>query len=319
MAWTIPSEIASSPKAHQYQDKRWASESHWINQDFESYSDQLKTDWALLGYPDDEGIQINKGRVGAALGPNSIRELFFKTAFRKGAQAITDIGDLQLEGSLAERHERAKKILNRLHSEGQKIITLGGGHDYGYPDGAAFLETYRHQKSVVINFDAHLDVRAPNPGLSSGTPFYRLKEEFPKMNLIQFGIQPQCNSDEHTDWCRQKNIEIIHWPALLKGERPMVHQLAKALNSKDLDACVAFISVDIDVFNSGIAPGCSQSWPTGLTANQFYLILDWLKTHLNIRHLGIYEVSPPLDPGVSTLRLAAQIMHQLLTPIGTWQ
>lgn len=74
-----------------------------------------------------------------------------------------------------------------------RILSFGGGHDYGYPDGAAFLESCRttanNRKPLVINFDAHLDVRSSEKGLSSGTPFYRLMEKYgDSFDLIELGI-----------------------------------------------------------------------------------------------------------------------------------
>lgn len=310
MSFTLP--YPQHPVASSSEDPRWGAKTEFLDQSFSLDSAPLNSDWALLGYPDDEGIIINKGRVGASEGPDAIRSIFYRTALGLEPATLTDIGNLKTEGPLAERHERAKQVLEALHRQNKSIITLGGSHDYGYPDGAAFLHHFKDQKSVVINFDAHLDVRPTSKGLSSGTPFFRLKEQFSKMNLVQFGIQPQCNAQAHYKWCYERDIEIIDWPTLLQNPQSLTANLSSTLERLDLLHCPAFLSLDIDVFHHGIAPGCSQSWATGLDGNQFFLILNWLKSHLKIKHFGIYEVSPPLDHGVSTSRLAAQWIHQLL-------
>ncbi len=73
-----------------------------------------------------------------------------------------------------------------------------------------------------------------------------------------------------------------------------------------------FLSIDIDGFSSAIAPGCSQSWATGFSAQDFFPCLEILKARLDVRMLGIYEVSPPLDSDDRTSKLAAQIIHKVM-------
>ncbi len=70
-----------------------------------------------------------------------------------------------------------------------------------------------------------------------------------------------------------------------------------------------FLSVDIDAFTSNEAPGCSQSWTTGLVTKDFLAALAWLIQEYDVRGLGLYEVSPPLDQDNRTSKLAALIAH----------
>ena len=159
-------------------------------------------DIAIIGYPDDEGIKLNGGRVGSALAPKTIRQFLYKmTPSFECAEfkaKIYDLGDLlpanAAPSSLGERHEIALNIAQNLYKKNVRVLTLGGGHDYGYSDTAAFVSQYKAEsknnpeslKPIVINFDAHLDVRPPTLGFNSGTPFYRLLNDFKNEFVVFF-------------------------------------------------------------------------------------------------------------------------------------
>jgi len=265
----------------------------------------------LWGYPDDEGIQLNGGRTGASKGPDQIRECFLKMTPQYFNKKIWDGGNLSTQAPIAARHELAKAQCLETLREKKFLITLGGGHDYGYPDSAAFVHYNEKSKKkpVVINFDAHMDVRPLDHGLTSGTPFYRLLSEFgKKVQLIEVGIQDHCNSPEHILWAKKQGAHVILQNDILK--KGLLNCLKPLL--KKYPGHPTFISVDIDAFSSAFAPGCSQSWPTGLDVHDFFEAFDDLFKKLNVQGLGIYEVSPPLDVGVLTSRLAALIVYRAL-------
>ena len=272
--------------------------------------------FGLFGYEDDEGIEKNGGRVGARLAPNEIRKWLYRMTPPMGfSKSAFDGGNLRPENlELRDRHEVAALNLKTFFKSGQKALTFGGGHDYGYADGKAFLETFSgfKEKPLVINFDAHLDVRDLEKGLTSGTPFFRLREEFKEFEMVQIGIQNQCNSQKHLKWCKEHNIDVLPLEDFygkrdsLKEifERTWVHHVTKTRPT--------FISVDIDGFSSNFAPGCSQSWPTGIEPKEFFQLFDWLQQELDVKLLSIYEVSPPLDVAHVTAKLASQIAYRFL-------
>ena len=274
------------------------------------------SDWVLRGYPDDEGIKLNGGRLGASEAPDKIRQAFYRTTWGTASPSLCDLGNLSTEPELGLRHEECRKTLGEVLKSGRKAICLGGGHDYGFPDGAAFLDQFKTLKPLVLNFDAHLDVRPLDRGFSSGTPFFRLLTEFSDFEFVQVGIQPQCNSENYLKWCTDKGAKVLTWPEVLLSQKSLTENLRTLLKlsgSAEKVRRPLFVSLDIDCFNNAIAPGCSQSWPTGLTANDFYPCLELLKEFFDIKLFSIYEVSPPLDHDSRTSKLAAQWIHQLLS------
>jgi formiminoglutamase len=270
--------------------------------------------WVVLGYPDDEGIEINGGRVGAKDAPLMIRTSFYKmtpSLLSPQRRNIVDIGNLFLTGGLAERHDRGRKIVSAALTGGHRTLSLGGGHDYGYADGAGFLDYCLQQKTrpVVINFDAHLDVRPTDKGFHSGTPFYRLLTQYEgQFDFLEVGLQSQCNSAEHLKWAQSKGAQTL----LLQDLREVGLLEALKVIVDHMKGRPCFLSVDIDAFSSSEAPGCSQSWTTGLHIQEFLPALRYLQNQLDVRSLAIYEVSPALDQDHRTSKLAALILHHTI-------
>jgi len=276
----------------------------------------------LAGYPDDEGVALNSGRPGAKEAPDEIRKFFYKTTPSPTFDSKTSIYDFgnKVKGeTLAGDHEKIKSTVTEALEQGNTWIGLGGGHDFGYPDGAGFLQACQHSKlkPLVLNFDAHLDVRPMDKGPSSGTPFYRLLTDasLPPFDLVEIGVQQQCNSAEHLKWCQDKGVHVIPFEDIMMSGQHQSAYLMERLSSELLRRRPTFVSIDIDGFASAYAMGCSQSWPTGFVPNQIFPFLNSVFSLLDVKVLGIYEVSPPLDLDSRTVKLAAQILHQFLAPL----
>lgn len=275
-------------------------------------------EFILAGYPDDEGIKLNGGRLGAAEGPNKIREFFYKmtpSLFESTTPKFMDIGNLNLKENLEQRHEFVRASVKSALEKENRWIGLGGGHDYGYSDGAGFLDwcqTQKTTKPMIINFDAHLDVRPKDKGPSSGTPFRRLLELGYDFDFFEIGIQNQCNSQEHLKWCQAQGTKILFWDEIMMSQNSQSLSVLRFLEENLISPRPCFLSIDIDGFASSYAPGCSQSFATGFEPNEFFKVLEVLRKRLNIKVLGIYEVSPPLDTDNRTSKLAAQILHRFM-------
>ncbi|MEI7973067.1 MAG: arginase family protein [Bdellovibrio sp.] len=183
-------------------------------------------------------------------------------------------------------------------------MALGGGHDYAYPHVAGVLQV--EPECLVLNFDAHLDCRPLKNGMNSGTPFRRLLEEFPRTSLVEIGVQQALNSPHHWKWLQEKGGQI--YPLQFIQERGLRYAL-EALEPKGRPL---FLSLDMDVFSSAYAPGCSASWPQGLGVKDFFQCLQPIFEKFRVLGMGIYEVSPPLDSDFRTCKLAAQILHSAM-------
>lgn len=254
---------------------------------------------------------MNGGRPGAKAAPETIRTYFYKmtpSLLNPKAQTLVDLGNVPTTLPLAERHERGREVIRAALGQGLRTLSLGGGHDYGYADGAGFMDycLSKNLRPVVINFDAHLDVRPTDKGFHSGTPFNRLLTQYEgKFDFIEVGLQNQCNSLAHLNWAKDKGAQILLYQDMLEvGLKSSLEALVKNHKGRP-----CLLSVDIDAFTSNEAPGCSQSWAMGLQIQDFLPTLKMLQATLDVRSLAIYEVSPPLDQDNRTSKLAALILH----------
>ncbi len=279
-----------------------------ISEDYPSLS------LVLLGYQDDRGIKNNGGRPGAHLGPSGIRNLFYRlTSNSCEKNVFIDLGNWETSflPSLEETQNGLKKEIEHLHDQKNFIISLGGGHDYGYPDAYGFISSCIKRnpnvKPLIINLDAHLDVRSDSSGINSGTPFYKILKEFSqKIDFYEVGIQEHCNSSYHAHFVKNHQGKVISIEDIHN------HSLSYFLNLifKSHGDQPLFVSLDMDVLSSSEAPGCSQSWPIGLQVRELLSGFAVLGLFKNWQHLGIYEVSPPLDLNSNTQRAAALFMNQ---------
>jgi formiminoglutamase len=136
----------------------------------------------LLGLASDAGVRRNHGRVGAAAGPRALRKYLSNLAWHGDAAAsLYDAGDVactedELEATQADYARQAAQLLRA----GHRVIGLGGGHEIAWASyqgiAAAFAGERKLARLGVVNFDAHFDLRQPEPPDhgSSGTPFLQI-------------------------------------------------------------------------------------------------------------------------------------------------
>lgn len=267
----------------------------------------------ILGYPDDEGIQINGGRKGAADGPTEIRRWLYKMTpnASRSLKSFADLGDLHPTLPLKDRHEAVRNLVGQQLKKNLQVLSLGGGNDYAYADGAAFLDAFERQKPLIINVDAHLDVRDLSKGISSGTPFYRLLE-MTKFDFVELAVQSSCNAKGHADYVKAKGGRILSVEDQMLSGKTWLQFAQEHLRDWLTPKRPTFLAIDIDAFAWPFAQGSSASWPMGLTPQDFYPLFHSFLKDLDVRVLGVYEVSPALDQGAGTAKLAAQLAHVFL-------
>ena len=145
-----------------------------------------------------------------------------------------------------------------------QLLTLGGGNDYAFSDGMAFLQTYAQKKPLVINIDAHLDVRDLSRGPTSGTPFFRLLESKIDFDFVELGIQSQCNSTKHWHYVEEKGGKIISLDEILDSGLP-ASGLHRASFGRSLAAQTpGFSGAGYRLLRVALRHWQQRRWPIGL-------------------------------------------------------
>ncbi len=277
---------------------------------------------AILGYPDDEGIKLNGGRTGAKDGPDSVRHWLYRMTPHPKLETAPffDLGNLKFASELEHRHKDVSACVEDLLKKQHRVLALGGGNDYAYADGLGFLHASSSGKSkekpVIVNIDAHLDVRNLDHGLTSGTPFFRLLESGEDFDFVELGAQSLCNAKSHWEYVEKKGGRIVAMEEILHSGVSLVECVSKRLGDLLLKRRPAYLAIDIDAFAYPFAEASSAPWPLGILPHDFFALLHLLLRRWDVRVMGIYEVSPGLAEGHATSKLAAQWAHMFLHPAG---
>jgi formimidoylglutamase len=271
---------------------------------------------ALLGVPQDEGVKRNKGRPGARKAPDEVRRYFYRlTPFNfKFKNQITrlkifDLGNLKINGTLEEIHERLSFIVDELIKNGILPIVIGGGHDIAFADYLGFAKNF--EKRAVLNIDSHLDVRNSKP-CNSGTPFRQILESESKPDkLVEIGIQNFVNSYHHYEYAIKKGVKIFTLDDVKNsGLDSILVQVHHELKDYPLH-----LSFDVDSVRNSDAPGVSATYPDGLKAEDVLRIALYCGLNLNVKILDIAEFNPEFDIDGKTARLVSFFILNFLTGI----
>jgi len=256
---------------------------------------------ALLGMPDDTGVRLNGGRVGAKEGPTAFRAALSRLgAATPGGFAwpgVFDAGDIAPAGDDLDRtHRRVTEAAGALIDAGLLPVGVGGGHDLTFAFARAAAE--RAEGLNGVSFDPHLDVRE-RPG--SGMPMRALIERCGVRRVDLFGFSPIVNSAEHAGWFAahgghvQERAELR--TVLAHGGSPL------------------FVTFDLDVIDMAHAPGVSAMNPAGWSATEAAAAVREVGRCPRVACFDIMELNPVTDEGGRTARLAAWLFLEFLRGI----
>jgi len=265
---------------------------------------------SILGYACDEGVRRNQGRVGAAEGPNFIRNIAGSIAWHLGDRKIFDCGNIVcLEADLETAQMSLAMAVDQLLSAGSFPIVLGGGHDIAlghYKGIHKFLKRTTDSPRIgIINFDAHFDLREVIEKGNSGTAFFQIaKDEKERDGLFRYftiGIQEEANTVTLFHRADELSVDYILNDDINKGN---YNRLDTFINNCD----AIYLTVDMDVFASAYAPGVSAPSPLGCTPHDIIRIMKYVFSSGKVVSFDIAECNPLYDQDGRTSCLASRIM-----------
>lgn len=274
--------------------------------------------WCLVGIPDDEGIFNVGGRLGASQGPDALRKVMTRLAnYSELMELGLDYGNVPLTTSIHQNYTEASHWIRNAQKESGCTIVVGGGHDHGYSQILGVHDHYQGQKKNpkigVINIDAHLDLRKPEPLPSSGSPFYMAIESkiLEGKNLIEFGIQKHCNGAELWNYARKHHVKIVLFDEIPRHKRVEAFKKQLTALSKRVDYIV--ISLDLDSLAEAYCPGVSAPQADGFNTSEIFEMIRLAAKNKKTVSLGIFELSPILDYSEQTARVAVGAAVQFIS------
>lgn len=271
---------------------------------------------ALIGYACDAGVSRNRGRAGAAAGPQSLREAFgCMPVLKGGAQRLWDAGNFTCEdGKLEATQEGFSKGIKQLIKKGYFPLGIGGGHDIAYAHYKGLAEGLEKGTRLgILNFDAHLDLRKPEPLPHSGSPFFQIAEDCKKaegvFSYCCLGVRRDANPQELWDRASDLNATLIRRSELQpQNLQSILKKIRVFLDSLD----ALYLTIDLDGFASGYAPGVSAPSPMGFTPDLVLPVLEVVLESAKLRSMDIAELNPTYDRDSQTAGLAAALFHKIL-------
>jgi formiminoglutamase len=265
----------------------------------------------ILGFPSDEGVRRNGGRVGAAGAPDRIRRVLYRLTpdaespepFSRLIQETTDLGNLVVTDDVERDQAALGEALEPYVAAGVFVILLGGGHETSY---GHFLGYARAERDVrIVNVDAHPDVRPVNSnGAHSGSPFRQamLDPSGRCREYVVAGLRPQCVASAHLAFIGEHGGRVV-WG------RDFDQGTARGLYDGPGPILATF---DMDAVNAAEAPGVSAPAPDGLSSAVWLAAAQAAGRSPAVGSVDLVEVNPTVDPDARTERLAALTIWHML-------
>lgn len=271
----------------------------------------------ILGFKCDEGVRRNKGRTGAAEGPEALRKACSNHAnhFHENTLLFDGGNVICIDGDLESAQSELRSYISKIRSSGYYPFVFGGGHEVAYPHFMGIIDSFPKNKSIgIINIDAHFDLRIPEERASSGTPFYQISEECTSLGLpfkyLCIGIQQSSNTQALFKRAIEHGVEYI-----LSED---INDLTSEVYISKIDQFIesidyVYLTVCLDVFDISIAPGVSAPSVLGLKGEFMVKMLQKLMNSGKVISTDIAELNPSLDQNEMTAKLAAKLVYEIIT------
>ena len=282
--------------------------------------DALNADIAVFGVPFDEGSPF---LAGSRMGPRAIREHSLRFAAPEAGfydpetrrtylahemanRTIADVGDADVwPTDVTSTFDNATDLTKAILAKGALPVMLGGDHSVTYP----VVRGYEDEAPLhVIHFDAHIDY-APfihDLRFTNVHPFRNIAPLEHVLSLAQVGIRS----------LRSAESEIRD--SIDDGNRVMTMGEFRAVGPHGVAEVVprdarTYVSIDIDVLDLPLIPGCVSAEPNGMSYAELRDTLAAIAEHCTVVGLDLVEVNPTLDVGTGvTSYLAAHTVLEFL-------
>jgi agmatinase len=275
---------------------------------------------ALLGVPYDAGTPQPNVPTGQRAGPAAVRAasdeiLLYPEGWydvetdRDHLAGVTmaDVGDVAIQGSDTEgNYARMTAVASAIAERGALMVAVGGDHSISYPLGLGMEPLGAFH---VVHVDAHADFMDVLDGSRlTGASQLRRLAELPFVDGVSaLGLRSVARPE--VDGMRELGAR---WATT----RDVLERGAAAVVEETVPPERAlYVSVDLDVLDSSIAPGHSLPEPGGLSYRQLREVLVAVARRGRVIGLDVVELNPVRDPSGATARVAAWTATHLLSEI----
>jgi len=285
--------------------------------------DRLDADIAVLGAPSDEG---SPWKPGARFAPRKIRELSVQFAGRGTVDGqrgyydiaenrryldherinrrLVDCGDSDIVYTNVQKtFDNITRDVARILAAGALPVVIGGDHAVTYP----VVRAFKHRLHVV-HFDAHMDYRPFVHGVqwANGNPIRNVARLATVGSIVQVGIRSLRTRQADVKDSRARGNDIVTVPDYRRrGAGRILERLPQGEP--------VYVSIDIDVLDLPLVPGCASAEVNGLSYEELREALVAIARHAEVVGFDLVEVNPMLDvASENTSLIAAQLIMEFL-------
>ena len=272
----------------------------------------------ILGFECDLGVAANKGRVGAAQGPNAIRHALANLAWHADF-GLHDAGNIVAATHLVEAQSHYALQIAKSLNEHSFVIGLGGGHEIAWGSYQGLVRSFAsdsNKKIGIVNFDAHFDLRNPAQTTSSGTPFRQIAEycqtHDQPFHYACLGVAESANTSALFTYAKHTQTRyLLDIECNLEAAKQLLEPMLSEVNE-------LYVTVCLDSFAAHIAPGVSAPSTLGISTEFVINILRWIAQsqstfHYNWPLIDIAEMNPTYDIDNRTAKLAARLVYEAVS------
>jgi agmatinase len=276
----------------------------------------IDADVAVLGVPSDDGSPY---LPGSRLGPRRIREhslrfgvegvydqrddsTLLQEDLRDGR--IADVGDVDvLATNPEETWSNITQSVSGILAQGAMPVIIGGDHAISAPVVRAWERPIH-----VVHFDAHIDYTPFRHGFmyTNVQPMRHIRAMPHVRSITQVGIRSLRNHRQDVRDSIEDGNRIVGMEEF-RDTGP-----AGVIAGLEPESAV-YVSIDIDVLDMSLVPGCVSGEPDGLSYDDLRSSLVTIAEHLDVVGFDLVEVNPLLDVATgATSYLAAHTIVEFL-------
>lgn len=214
-------------------------------------ADRERATYSIIGAPLDASTTF---QPGARFGPREFRhaatsfeDYDHHTDQRFTDLAVHDHGDIRPGGDTEEYLDFLEGTVREYHADGVTPLLVGGEHTVSVPAIRAV------DPDVVVTLDAHLDLRESY----ASNPYSHATVSHHALDVAEEIVVVGARSGSAVEWDRAQRGEVT------VVEPDEVPTWEPSFENRDV-----YLSVDIDAFDPGFAPGTGTPEPFGLTPRE---------------------------------------------------
>ena len=293
----------------------------------------------LVGFACDQGVRRNQGRIGARAAPPLLKSTFASLPVIKEIQdsfegklttLMADAGDIECkdndtlaEQALEQAQQRYADVITSVIKQGSLAIGLGGGHAIAYGSFLGLWQAMQIASSDqdkikaqtvigIINFDAHLDIRASDVA-TSGTPFRQIAEHLQAFNqpfhYCCIGVSRLSNTAALFDRANDLGVQIISdEDCNHKKWKKLASQITNFIEQVD----IIYLTIDMDCMPASVVPGVSAPAAYGINLGFVERAVKLIMDSGKVKIADIAEINPTYDIDNRSCKVAARLLSTIV-------